>query len=223
MAPHDDRRRRRPRAWADPAQRAPEAPSALETPRNRSGRIPRVPSLCLVVDDQVNRRPIRVFAGAPAEGPQLWPAAESHLDFEGPSTGIGLGVAVRPGRGRTSELSSFTAAEGAPRARAEPFSASSVIVTQHPGVLWPARGHRANVKRNPVQIHSPAVLSGRVPDELSTTRTAYCVCDEPISRRAIEVWSLVAQELQQFTGPEPDFKAWRRGIQNGPGGGPTAG
>jgi hypothetical protein len=79
------------------------------------------------------------------------------------------------------------------------------------------------MKLNPVQIHSPTVLSGPVPDELPTTRTAYSVCYEAISRRAIEVWSLVAQMLEQFTGPEPDFKAWRRRIQNGPGGGPTAG
>jgi len=66
------------------------------------------------------------------------------------------------------------------------------------------------------------VLSGPVPDELSTTLTADCVCDEPISRRAIEVWSLVAQMLEQFQGPAPDFKTCRRRMQNGPGGGPTA-
>jgi len=59
------------------------------------------------------------------------------------------------------------------------------------------------------------VLSGPVPDELSTTLTADCVCDEPISRRAIEVWSLVAQMLEQFQGPAPDFKTCGGGPRTG--------
>jgi len=44
----------------------------------------------------VKRHPIRAGAGAPAKGPQLRPAAEPHLGSGGLSTGIALGVAVRP-------------------------------------------------------------------------------------------------------------------------------
>ncbi len=79
------------------------------------------------------------------------------------------------------------------------------------------------MKRNPVQIHSRALLSGRGPDELSTTLTVCSVRYEETNRRAIEVWSLVAQMLEQFMGPDPDLKAWRRRTQNGPGSRPTAG
>jgi hypothetical protein len=62
-----------------------------------------------------------------------------------------------------------------------------------------------------------------VPDELSTTLRDYSVCYEETNRQAIEVGSIVAQMLEQFTGPDLDFTAWRPRTQNGPGGGPTAG
>ena len=94
------------------------------------GPLRRIPSLCPVVDVQLSRHPIRVFAGAPAKGPQLRPAAEPHLDFVGVSTGIGLGVAVRPEPGRTSALLIHRGLNVRPLRALNSFSASKVIVTQ---------------------------------------------------------------------------------------------
>jgi hypothetical protein len=128
MAPHDDRRRRRPRACADPTEGALEALSALETPRNRLG----VPSLCLVVDDQVNRRPSACAPALLLKGRRSSLLLSLTWTSEGPAPASDL--ASRYDRGEAEPQSS----PHSPRPKAlpvrelSPFSAPNVIVTQDP-------------------------------------------------------------------------------------------